>query len=121
MRIRKRVLIPICIVLALVLLIGGGIVYMNANSLGLSTGRVLISSHGSYMLIRDNSPINMGNPKNKPGLFNGLENGDEVLVLHNSINETYPGKTGAYAIFKLKDGDIADIPAEVLTSLTELS
>ena len=94
--------------------------YMNANSLGISTGRVLISSHGSYMLIRDNSPINMGNPKNKSRLFNGLENGDEVLVLHNGINETYPGKTGAYAIFKLKDGDIADIPAEVLASLTEL-
>jgi len=120
MRIKKRILIPICIFLALVLLIGGGIVYMNANSLGLSTGRVLISSHGSCMLIRDNSPINMGNPKNKSGLFNGLENGDEVLVLHNGINETYPGKTGAYAIFKLKDGDIDDIAADVLTSLTEL-
>ncbi len=117
---KKKILIPICIVLALVLLIGSAIMYMNANSLGLSTGRVLISSHGSYMLIRDNSPINMGNPKNKSGLFNGLENGDEVLVLHNGINESYPGKTGAYAIFKLKDGDIADISAEVLTSLTEL-
>ena len=120
MRIKKRVFIPICIILSLVLLIGCAIVYMNANSLGLSTGRVLISSHGSYMLIRDNSPINMGNPKNNTGLFNGLENGDEILVLHDGINESYPGKTGAYAIFKLKDGDIADIPAEVLASLTEL-
>ncbi len=117
---KKKIVIPICIVLALILLIGGEIAYMNANSLGLSTGRVLITSHGSYMLIQDNSPISMGNPKNSAGLFDGLENGDEILVLHDGINETYPGKTGAYAIFKLKDGDIADIPAEVLTSLTEL-
>ena len=72
---KKKIIIPICIVLALVLLIGGGIMYMNANSLGLSTGRVLISSHGSYMLIRDNSPINLGNPKNKSGLFNGRKRG----------------------------------------------
>ena len=117
---KKKIFIPLCIVLALVLLIGSGIVYMNANSLGLSTGRVLITSSGGYMLIRDNSPISMGNPKNKSGLFGGLENGDEVLVLHDGINESYPGRTGAYAIFKLNDGDIADIPAEVLTSLTEL-
>lgn len=117
---KKKIFIPLCIVLALVLLIGGGIVYMNAHSLGLSTGRVLITSHGSYMLIRDNSPISMGNPRNNSGLFDGLENGDEILVLHDGINESYPGKTGAYAIFKLNDGDIADIPAEVLTSLTEL-
>ena len=61
---KKKILIPLCIVLALVLLIGSGIVYMNAHSLGLSTGRVLITSHGSYMLIRDNSPISIGNPKN---------------------------------------------------------
>jgi len=116
----KKICIPICMILALVLLIGGGIVYMNAHSLGLSTGRVLITSHGGYMLIRDNSPISMGNPKNKSGLFDDLENGDEILVLHDGINESYPGKTGAYAIYKLKDGDIDDIPAEVLTILTEL-
>lgn len=118
---KKKVwLIPVCIVAAILLLGVIGILCMNANALGFSTGRILISSHGSYMLIENNSPIQMSNPKNKAKLFDGLENGDEVLVIHGATAESYPGRTGAYAIFKLKDGDISDIPEEVLTSLTEL-
>ena len=64
----------------------------------------------------------LGDDENRAvdGFVKLLENGDEVLVLHDGINESYPGQTGAYAIFKLKDGDIDDISAEVLTSLTEL-
>ena len=46
--------------------------------------------------------------------------GDKILVIHDDIVETYPGKTGVYAIFKLGDGTADDIPQTVVNGLTEL-
>ncbi len=116
---KKKIWIPLCIVLALILLIGSGLLYMSAKSLDFSVGRVL-SASSSMMLVLDNSPIQMSNHTGNENLFAKLTDGDKVLVLHDSIAESYPGKTGVYAIFKLSDGSIADIPGDVLTQLAEL-
>ena len=119
MRIKKRVFIPICIVLALLLLIFGTLWYMEAHTLGLSVGRVL-KSGSSTMLILDNSPIVMSNRTDSEKLFDKLTDGDKVLVLHDGIAESYPGKTGAHGVIKLSDGKIDDISPEVIASLSEL-
>lgn len=116
---KKRILIPICIVLALILLTGGCLVYMSAKSLDFSVGRVL-SANNSMMLVLDNSPIQMSCRKDDNKMFAKLTDGDKVLVLHDGIAESYPGKTGVYGILKLEDGSISDIPDDVLTALTEL-
>ncbi len=116
---KKKILIPICILLALVLLAVCAILYMNANSLGFSVGRYL-SANGSHMVILDNSPIVMSNRTDNEKLFSKLSDGDEILVLHNGIEESYPGGTGAYAVFKLSDGTIEDVSAEVRTELEAL-
>ena len=92
---------------------------MSAKSLDFSVGRVL-SANSSMMLILDNSPIQMSCRTNHEDLYAKLSDGDKVLVLHDGIVESYPGRTGAYAIFKLEDGSIADIPDAVMESLTEL-
>lgn len=119
MRIKKRVFIPVCIVLALLFLILGTLWYMEAHTLGLSVRRVLKTGN-STMLILDNSPIQMSNRSNNEKLFDKLTDGDKVLVLHTGIAESYPGKTGAHGEIKLSDGKIDDIPGEVIASLSEL-
>ncbi len=116
---KKRILIPICIVLTLLLLIGGSLAYMSVKSLDFSVGRVL-SANNSMMLVLDNSPIQMSCRKDDNKMFAKLTDGDKVLVLHDGIAESYPGKTGVYAVFKLEDGSITDIPDDVLTQLIEL-
>ncbi len=116
---KKKILIPLCIVLALVLLAVVGLLYMNANSLGFSVGRYL-SANGSHMMILDNSPIVMSNRTDNEALFSKLSDGDKILVLHNGIEESYPGGTGVHAVFKLSDGTIDDVPAEVRTELEAL-
>lgn len=116
---KKKILIPICILPALVLLAACAILYMNANALGFSVGRYL-SANGSHMMILDNSPIVMSNRADNEGLFSKLSDGDRILVLHGSTAESYPARTGAYAVFKLTDGTIDDVPAEVRTELEEL-
>ena len=94
--------------------------FVNKKSLSMTVGRVLVCQNGTYMLIDGNSPIAMSNCLKIDRLFEGLENGDKVWVLHDGIQETYPARTGAYAVRKLEDGDMDDIPKAVLESLHEL-
>lgn len=93
---------------------------LTAKGFGASVGRCLVSDNGSYMLIRGNSPIVMSDRSNQKDLFTKLQTGDKILVVHDGIDESYPGGTGAYMILKLGDGDVEDIPETVLSELTEL-
>lgn len=94
--------------------------FANKRSLSMTVGRVLVAQNGTYMLIDGNSHIVMSNCLKKDQLFEGLESGDKVWVLHDGIEETYPARTGAYAVWKLEDGDMDDIPKGVLDTLREL-
>lgn len=112
----KKVLI---LVLVLVLIVGGLIGFMVVNTLSFSTGRCLVADNGSVMLILGNSPIVLSN-RGGAGMFDGLATGDEILVLHDGIQESYPGGTGAYYVLRLGGGSLADIPENVVRELTEL-
>ena len=86
---------------------------------GISVGRYLEAKDEKAMLIRENSPISMHNRTNLD-LVNDLDTGDEILVIHTGIAESYPGQTGVYAVFKISDGTINDIPQNVIDQLIEL-
>ena len=116
---KKKVCIALAIVAAVVVLLCVTVGVISFRSLGISTGRFLRADHGAAMMVRDNSPISMSNQTNRD-LFDGLETGDKILVLHDGIAESYPGQTGAYAVIRLKKGSISDIPQGVLESLREL-
>ena len=79
----------------------------------------LETKNNTAMFIRDESPIQMSNRTDKE-LFDGLDIGDKVLVIHTGIEETYPAKTGVYAVFKIGEGTTADIPQKVVNQLVEL-
>lgn len=116
---KKKWLIPIVAFALIVVLLFAFIVVVTNKGYGISQGRYLEAKDGQAMLILDNSPIEMANRTDKE-LFNKLVNGDEILVVHDGIAESYPGKTGVYAVFKLKDGTIDDISQNVIDSLVEL-
>lgn len=120
---KKLHIIPACILGVLLLavvtaVIGIGILLQGGY--GITVGRCLVTDSGSYMLIDDNSPIVMSDRSNGQKLFLSLETGDQILVVHDGINESYPGQTGAYACLRISKGDISDIPKSVITSLTDL-
>lgn len=120
MKQKKKWVIPLCVIGVILLLCAGGLWYMINHSMSFSVGRCLVADNGSYMFIDGNSPIIMSNRKNKEGLFSGLGTGDKILIFHDGIAETYPGRTGAYWCVKLEDGTQADIPEQVIEELTEL-
>ena len=120
MKQKKKWMIPLCVIGGLLLVCAGLLWYMVSHSLDFSVGRCLVAENGSYMFIDGNSPIVMSNRKDKEGMFAGLETGDKILLLHDGIQESYPGGTGAYWYMKLEDGTQADIPEQVMEELAEL-
>lgn len=117
---RKRLLIPFCIVIVLLLLFGGAVYFMNANTLSLSTGFYLSASNGEGLIVIDNSPISMSCPKTNKEMFGKLSDGDRILILHDGINGSYPGQTGVYAVLKLSEGDRSNISSNVIDTLTAM-
>lgn len=120
MKQKKKWKIPLCIIGGLLLICAGLLWYMASHTLGFSVGRCLVADNGSYMFIDGNSPIVMSTRRDKETIFAGLETGDKILLLHDGIEESYPGGTGAYWCMKLEDGTQADIPEQVMEELAEL-
>lgn len=51
--------------------------------------------------------------------FEELEDGDLIRIYLDCILETWPGQTRVYAVEKLEDGDLEDIPSDKLEMLRE--
>lgn len=123
---KRKIIVIITIILSVFLLVVAvgliGLGYMSHKGLGATEGRCLITSKGSYMLIDENgSPIVMHNIREKTDLFKGLSTGDEIIVIHGPVRESYPGGTDAYYCKKLSDGEFEDIPKGTLESLSEFN
>ena len=112
-------IIPIAIISLILILLITVVIVMIVNGLGFSQGRYLEANNGSEMIVVDNSPTVMLNRTNRD-IFKNLETGDKILVIHGATAESYPARTGAYAVIKLGDGSISDIPKTVIDSLTEI-
>lgn len=70
-----------------------------------------------HMLLIDGSPVTM---YGKDSAFENLTTGDQVLVAHGLIAESYPGQAKAYLCIKQEDGTAEDIPSQITQSLVEM-
>ena len=114
---RKAFLIGLAAVLVLLLVCVG---VMACNSLSFRAGRCIKAENGSCMLLMDNSPVVLSNHTLSSHPFSNYQTGDLLLVLHDGVQETYPGGTGAYLTLRLQKGTAGDIPQTVLSALAEL-
>lgn len=115
----KKKLIPLCILIGFIIASIITIYYMSARSLSLSIGKCMIATDGSYFLI-DDGPTQMSNISKNENLFKGLDNGDKILVIHDGVDQSYPAQTGAYMVWKLANGDVKDLPQDILDTLKEM-
>lgn len=106
------------LVTVLLLLVAIAVWFFNRN-LTFSTARCIVTEQ-KCMMILGNSPIGMSNQSRDKELFEDLDTGDKILVVHDGIAESYPGQTGAYFLWKLAEGSSADVPAQVIEALEEL-
>lgn len=117
---KKKIIIPLSILAAILILAGCIIGYMASHSMSFSTGRCIVTSNGSYLILLDGSPVNMSNRSGSEDLFADLQTGDKILILHGGIQETYPGGTGVYFCRKQSSGSITDIPIDIIESLSPM-
>ena len=110
---KKKILIAVSVIVCVVAI---GLFILAGKSISPSVGLYLQTDNGN-MLILDNSPISISG---NDDMFEKYESGDKILVLHDGILESYPGQTRAYFVMKLADGEMSDIPENVLVSLNEL-
>ena len=115
MRRTLRFIVP---ALILVLIIGLLACFMAGK--GISTGVCLVTDRGDCIIVLDDSPVVMGNQTGGEDAFDGLETGDRLWILHDGIQESYPGQTGVYLFLRRGEGGMTDIPIPVLDSLREL-
>ena len=106
------------VIAVLLLLIAVGVWFFGRN-LSFSTARCIVTQQ-KCMMVLDNSPIGMSNLSGNEKLFEDLDTGDKILVLHDGIAESYPGQTGAYFLWKLEGGSAADVPVQVIETLEEM-
>lgn len=116
---KKKIVTVICVILLVATVFTALLFSAVQRGFGFSVARCLVAENGSYMMIKENSPIVMHNTKDNEKLFNNIDTGDRIWVVHDGINESYPGSTGVYAVIKLGEGEVSDIPEEVLESLSE--
>lgn len=118
---KKKILVLFSLILSMLIILSASSVFViNRYSLSVSQGLYLSAENNAHMLIEMNSPIKMNNLTDNEKLFEALSDGDEILVIHNGVQESYPGSTGVYTVFKLSDGDISDISENILDSLSDL-
>lgn len=86
----------------------------------LSTGVCLVTTDGTCLLVCDNSPIILSDRTGRSDAFSDLQTGDQLLVLHDGVQESYPARTGAYAVFRQGRGTVADVPQAVIDQLSQL-
>jgi len=113
---KKKLLIIIAVIVAAAALM---LVVMVSSSLTFSRGRCLKANNGSTLVVLGNAPIVMSNGTSRD-IFDDIETGDEILILHDGVNDSYPGQTGVYMCVRLGRGSIDDIPQETKDGLRQL-
>lgn len=116
MKKKLAIIIPAAVVVLAVLAV---LLYANSMSLSISKGICLVADNGSYLLIDEQGPIQMSN-SDRTEIFGGLKTGDEILVLHDGIMESYPARTVVYHLVKTGEDKEKQIPQQTVDSLIEL-
>lgn len=81
-------------------------------------GRILECNDHNYVLIYENSPIQLNIDESDD--MTGYNDGDLVEVWHDMILTTYPGQTKVHKITLIEEGSMADIPEDVAKELCDL-
>lgn len=135
---KRKWLLPVAIVTSViaVLIIACFLILgiMAKKELGFSEGRYLAAKDGVSMVVMDDAPDGITDPEERErymspvvmsnrtdrDLFKNLETGDKILFVHGGVKESYPGGTGVYAVLKIEDGSIENIPEKILRDLTAM-
>ena len=115
MKTRKGIL-TVCVIAGVILFCVAALLttagIMQAKGYGISAGRLYLTDFGAYLIDENGGAMVLGDRSGSKQLFDGLNTGDLILVVHDGIEESYPARTGAYHVFRLRRGDATDLPKD---------
>lgn len=114
---KKKLLIIIPLLLVLIVIAGIGI--FKAKSLTVEKVYVIPAKNGTCLYYKEGSVVNMTDLTKSKKLFDGLEEGDYCLIVHDGVEATYPGQTGVY-FCKMLCHTADAIPYDVIDTLTDM-
>lgn len=112
---RKRTALMALAALLAALCLCAGI--MAAKGLAFRVGRCVVTGEGDCLLLMDNAPVLLGGRTPFGRAFGSYATGDLLLVLHDGVSESWPGRTGCYFVLRLQKGGAGQVPAAVLDEL----
>ena len=113
---KKKTMIAGAVFLILVLCLAIFLV----KDLSFRVGRCMVTEDGRVLLLMESSPISLSDRTPLGTAFGRCSTGDLVLVLHDGVMETFPGRTACYAMIRLGKGRSTDVPAIILNQLDEM-
>lgn len=106
---KKKWLLPVSIIggfiLLCILLLVVTVCIIGIKGYGISTGRLYFAEKHTYVIDDRDMAMLVSDQSKKGILFQGYENGDEVLIVHDGVEETYPSRTGAYYVIRIAKGN----------------
>lgn len=109
----KKWILSVCIIAGVIVLCIVGLLasagIMSAKGYGISVGRLYLFDTEFY-LVDEGKAMIMSDQSNDKKLFDGLNTGDLILVIHDGVDESYPARTGAHKVFRLSKGNENNLP-----------
>lgn len=114
---KKRMIIGPVIVILILFAVA---LLMLRNNINAGIGTCIEAKNGRYLVVLDHSPVVMSQRSGDESVFSELNTGDKIFIVHDGIDQSYPGQTGLYFILKLSNGSESDVPEEIMTELQEM-
>ena len=113
---KKKWILAICLVLGIIALLMAATALASTMGYGVSVGK-LYFTEASVFLIDGTSSMIVSDQSRKSDLFDGYANGDEIILVHDGVEEVFPARTGGYMAFRISKGDGTYKPADNLLGI----
>ena len=111
---KRTALMTLAALLAAICLCAG---ILAEKGLTFRVGRCVVTGEGDCLLLMDNAPVLLDGRTPLDRAFGIYATGDLLLVLHDGVRESLPGRTGCYFVLRLQKSGAGQVPAAVLDEL----
>ena len=91
--------------------------WVTSGGLGITKGPCIKTAEEDCIIVMADSPVKMINSTNRKRPFKKYSTGDEILIIHGAVMESYPGQTQVHWAIKLSGGDKDNVPQDILADL----
>ena len=116
---RRKWILVICIAMGIIALLMGTAAVTSMMGYGVSVGKLYFTESSTY-LIDGTTSIIVSDQSRKSDLFDGYTNGDEIILVHDGVEETFPARTGGYMAIRISKGDGTYKPSDDLLGIAVL-